>query len=42
MNSLKAMGVEDRPEDYMGINLLHALQYAEIIPAGTYVIEVSW
>lgn len=39
---LRSIGVEDRPEDYMGKPLLHALCYAKIIPPGMYLIEVSW
>lgn len=42
MRHLKSIGVNDRPEDYMGINLLHALCFAQIIPPGIYIIEVSW
>jgi hypothetical protein len=42
MNHLRSIDVEDRPEDYMGIRLLRALRYAEIIPPGVYVVEVSW
>ena len=42
MQHLRSIGVEDRPEDHMGICLLRALQYGKIIPAGIYIIEVSW
>lgn len=42
MNYLKLIGVNDRPEDYMGVSLLHALKFAQIIPPGIYVIEASW
>lgn len=37
-----SLGFEDRPEDYMGCQIMRALQYAKVIPPGSYVIEASW